>query len=137
MRIFLFLFAFMAALLTGCSQYTPGHAPSSSDEIGTLDAEVEAQVEQIFNESGIPSMAVAVVVGEDMLWAKGYGEQTDLSTVYMVGSIDKPFLATAFLQMVDEGVLNMDDDINEYLPFEVSNTYAPEVPITLRMLVTH
>lgn len=42
----------------------PGPAPSLGDEIGALDAEVEAQVEQIFNENSIPSIAMAVVAGE-------------------------------------------------------------------------
>nr|NIN67041.1 serine hydrolase [Anaerolineae bacterium]NIN97171.1 serine hydrolase [Anaerolineae bacterium] len=124
-------------LVAACGSYAEGPAPTMGAEIGTMDAAVEARVNQIFRESGIPSMAVAVVAGDQLVWAKGFGEQSDLATVYMVGSIDKPFLATALLQMLEQGQLGMEDDINDYLPFEVRNPHEPGTPITLRMLVSH
>lgn len=82
-------------------------------------------------------MAAAVVVGDEIIWAHGYGEQPDLSTIYMVGSIDKTYLTTAFLQLVEEGKIGLDDDIRDYLPFELRNPLAPDVPITPRMLLSH
>jgi CubicO group peptidase (beta-lactamase class C family) len=105
--------------------------------MGSLDPLVVEQVESLFEESGIPSMALAVVVGEELIWAKGLGEQPDLSTIYMIASINKPYMATAFLGQVEDGLIGPDDDISDYLPFEFRNPKAPDVPITLRMLLLH
>ena len=82
-------------------------------------------------------MAVAVVVGDELVWAKGLGEQPDLSTIYMIGSIDKAYMATAFLSQVDDGLIGPEDDVSDHLPFDFRNPSAPDLPITLRMLMTH
>jgi CubicO group peptidase (beta-lactamase class C family) len=105
--------------------------------MGRLDPVVVEQVESLFQESGMPSMALAVVVGDRLIWAKGLGEQPDLSTIYMIGSIDKPYVATAFLGQVEDRLIGLDDDINDYLPFECRNPKVPDVPITPRMLILH
>jgi CubicO group peptidase (beta-lactamase class C family) len=135
-RLAIVLVALMMAGCTGIAD-APGPAPSMGNEIGMLDAQVVEEVQRLFEESGIPSLAVAVVVGDEVIWARGFGEQDDLATIYMAGSIDKPFLTTAFLQMVEEGGIGLDDDINDFLPFEVRNPYAPEVAITPRMLLAN
>jgi CubicO group peptidase (beta-lactamase class C family) len=41
------------------------------------------------------------------------------------------------MQMVEEGDIGLDDDINEWLEFPVRNPNHPEDPITLRQLLTH
>jgi CubicO group peptidase (beta-lactamase class C family) len=124
-------------LMVACSNYAEEPVEQVGTTIGSIDTSIEAEVDRLFEVSGIPSMAVAVVVGEETVWAKGYGEQPDLSTLYMIGSIDKPFLATSLLQLNEQGRLSLDDDINDYLSFDVRNPHAPDVPITLRMLATH
>jgi CubicO group peptidase (beta-lactamase class C family) len=127
----------MGFLLAGCTRFAANPAPSLGVEVGSLEPTIVAQVETLFEESGIPSMALAVVVGDELVWARGLGEQPDLSTVYMTGSIDKAYFTTAFLQMVDEGTIGLEDDINNYLPFKLRNPNALESPITPRMLVSH
>jgi CubicO group peptidase (beta-lactamase class C family) len=82
-------------------------------------------------------MAAGIVVGDELVWAKGYGDQPDLSTVYMIGSIDKTFITTAMLQLWEQGLLDLDDDINAYLPFSVRHPRYPDLPITIWMLLTH
>ena len=127
----------MSLLLFACTRYADGPVPSYGTEIGSLDPGAVEQIESIFEESGIPSMALAVVVGDELVWARGLGEQPDLSTVYMIGSINKAYSATAFLSQVEDGLIDPEDDINDYLPFEFRNPSAPDMPITLSMLLTH
>ncbi len=122
---------------SACSTFAEAPTPKRGSQIGIIDPAVEKQVQSLFDESGIPSLAAGIVIGEEIVWAKGYGEQPDLATVYMVGSIDKPFLATALLQLVEEGKLDLNDDVNDYLPFEVRHPDYPNEPITLQMLATH
>lgn len=45
--------------------------------------------------------------------------------------------ATAIMKLWELGELDLDRDINEYLPFEIRNPHYPEVPITTRILLTH
>jgi CubicO group peptidase (beta-lactamase class C family) len=79
-----------------------------------------------------------------MVWSKGYGyadikskKLATNATVYMLASISKTFTATAIMQLWEKGLFNLDDDINNYLPFTVRNPNYPDVPITFRMLLTH
>ncbi|MGH3147256.1 MAG: serine hydrolase domain-containing protein, partial [Rubrobacter sp.] len=92
----------------------------------------------------IPGATVSVVKDGELLFAKGYG-YADLEdrrpavadeTLFRVGSVGKPFTATAVMQLVEEGRLHLNADVNTYLEdFEVPDTY-PE-PITLHHLLTH
>jgi CubicO group peptidase (beta-lactamase class C family) len=127
----------MTLMLASCTRFAAGPPTMIGTEIGSLDPPVVAQVEDLFEESNIPSMALAVVVGDELIWAQGLGEQPDLSTVYMTGSIDKAYFTTAFMQMVEQGEIGMEDDISDYLSYNLRNPNAPELPITPRMLVSH
>jgi len=55
----------------------------------------------------------------------------------MIGSVDKPIITTAILQLVERGLVRLDDDINKYLPFSVRHPDYPDKPITIKMLLAH
>jgi CubicO group peptidase (beta-lactamase class C family) len=132
-----YLIILFAVVLVSCSKFPDETAPVLGTVIGEIDPGVEAQVEEIFDQSGIPSMALAIVVGDELVWAQGLGEQPDLSTIYMIGSIDKSYLATAFMSQAEDGLIRAEDDVSDYLPFEFRNPSAPELPITLSTLMLH
>jgi CubicO group peptidase (beta-lactamase class C family) len=131
------LIVLISLMFTACTHNTAGPVPALGSEIGSLDPVVSDQIEELFEESGIPSMALAVVVGDELIWSKGFGHQPDLSTVYSIGSIDKSFTATAIMQLVEQGLIDLDDDVNEYLPFSVRHPDFPDTPVTIRMLLSH
>jgi CubicO group peptidase (beta-lactamase class C family) len=81
-------------------------------------------------------ITVGIVVNDSLVWAKAYGE-ADLDTVYDIGSVTKPFVATAVLQLYERALIDLDDDVNEYLPFSLRHPEYPDTPITIRMLLTH
>ena len=58
-------------------------------------------------------------------------------TLFLVASISKTITATAIMQLVEQGKIDLDDDVGDYLPFEMSIPYSPEAPVTLRQLLTH
>ena len=78
-----------------------------------------------------------------MIFAKGYGysdieKRTPVSpdsTLFRPGSISKLFTWTAVMQLVEEGKLDLDRDVNDYLDFKIPATYPK--PITLRNIMTH
>jgi CubicO group peptidase (beta-lactamase class C family) len=57
------------------------------------------------------------------------------TTLFRIGSVSKLFTWTAVMQLVEEGKLDLDTDVNEYLDFKIPDTYPQ--PITLRNLLTH
>ncbi len=59
------------------------------------------------------------------------------TTVFMIASGSKIFTATAVMQLVENGLLDLDIDVNNYLPFSLSNPNHPYDSITTRMLLAH
>ena len=103
-----------------------------------ISTDVEEEIQQLVTEGDIPSLQAGIVFQDQLVWAKGYGLQPSLDTVYMIGSVQKTFTATSVLQLYEKGVIkDLEDDVNDYLPFEVRNPNYPTTPITIRMLLSH
>jgi CubicO group peptidase (beta-lactamase class C family) len=98
---------------------------------------LEEKVELLRKLGKVPSLAAGVVVEDALVWAQGFGSQPDLDTIYNAGSIAKPFVATVVLQLYERGLLGLDDDVNDYLPFSLRHPDYPDTPVTIRMLLTH
>ncbi|UCF64431.1 MAG: serine hydrolase [bacterium] len=97
------------------------------------------------NTYHFPGVQACIVKDDQLIWKGAYGYAnighnrpvTD-STLFYLASISKTFAATAMMQLWENGSFNLDDDINNYLPFfQVRNPYHPNTPITFRMLLTH
>jgi CubicO group peptidase (beta-lactamase class C family) len=98
---------------------------------------LEDKIQYLMDLGAIPSLSVGIVVNDSLVWARAFGEQDSLDTVYNIGSITKPIVATAVLQLHEGGLIDLDDDVNEYLPFSLRHPRYPQKPITIRMLLTH
>jgi CubicO group peptidase (beta-lactamase class C family) len=121
-------------------------APSLSQ--GPTDpAELEAFLDELMakdmEERHIAGAAIAVVKDGKLFFTKGYG-YADLEnkipvdpeqTMFRIGSVGKVFTWTAVMQLVEQGKLDLDADINTYLDFRIPDTYPQ--PITLKHLMTH
>lgn len=101
------------------------------------EGNVDTKLQNLMDKGNVPSLAAGIVLNDTLVWSKGYGEQSDLDTVYMVGSVSKVFMATAMMQLYDKGLVDLDADINDYIPFSVRNPSFPNTAITVRMLLTH
>ncbi len=119
-----------------------------SQSRGPVDrAELEVFLDGLFEkdmvERHIAGAAVSVVKDGDLFFARGYG-YADIErgihvdperTGFRIGSVTKLFTWTAVMQLVEQGRLNLDQDINAYLDFRIPDTYPR--PITLEHLLTH
>ncbi|WP_161606383.1 serine hydrolase domain-containing protein [Microlunatus speluncae] len=119
----------------------PRPDPIPDDLTQRLDAELPA----ILERHRIPGAAVVVVGGGRQLAARGYGtadlmtgaELDPARTGLFTASVAKLFTATAALQLVEQGRLDLDRDVNDYLTgFEIADTF-PGRPVTMRHLLTH
>ena len=149
-RNLLFAAIVLTLLLTCCGQPAavpapttvpptpaPTPTPTTRTELGSIDEAVDQQIQTLMEEGDIPSLSVGIVVNDELVWAKNYNGPAGLDSVYIVGSIQKPFTASAVLQLVEQGALDLDEDVSAYLPFPVRHPDYPDTPITIRMLLTH
>jgi CubicO group peptidase (beta-lactamase class C family) len=111
---------------------------------GDLEAFFDGAVNLQLESKHIAGAVVAVVADGKPVFAKGYG-YADIegrkkvepeTTLFRVGSISKLFTWTAVMQLVEEGKLDLDADLNQYMKdVQIPPTY--EQPITLKHLLTH
>ncbi len=99
--------------------------------------QVDNQISEIMEQHYIPSTTVAVIRNNSIIWAKGYGEQQQLDLIYMIASVTKTFTATAIFQLYERDIIDLDDDVNDYLPFSLRHPNYTDTPITFRMLLQH
>ena len=59
------------------------------------------------------------------------------NTKLRIASLSKMFTVFSVLQLVDEGKINLDEDVSKYLGFNLRNPNFPDTPITARMLASH
>jgi CubicO group peptidase (beta-lactamase class C family) len=117
----------------------PPHDLTVDDVHAFLDGFVPMQLER----EDIAGAVVLVVKDGAILFAKGYGYSdvekkapvTVDATLFRPGSVSKLFTWTAVMQLVEQGKLDLDRDINEYLDFKIAAKFGK--PITLRNIMTH
>lgn len=110
------------------------------DEKTSIDSLIEMKI----NKTGIVGVGAAIVINKKLVWTKGYGyadKENNVpftpSTIMNIASISKTFTGFCLMKAVEEGRVSLDENINSYLPFKVTNPNFPNEKITLRHLATH
>jgi len=106
-------------------------------EIGVVSADTDARIEDLVESGNIPSLHLCVVSEDKIEWARGFGEETDLDTPFLIGSTQKVFVAISIMQLYENGEIELDADVSDYVPFEVINPGFSDSTITPRMLLSH
>lgn len=107
--------------------------------------EVDKKITAWMNSKNVPGLTACIVKHNRIVWSRGYGwanieekkHFTPDKTLFHIASVSKTFTATAIMQLWEKGHFQLDDDINNYLPFSVRNPEYPDKPITFRHLLTH
>ena len=118
-----------------------GAAPSlSAQDVETfLDGMIPLQLQQ----HDIAGAVISLVKDGRVLFAKGYGFSdmkrrtpvTADATLFRIGSVSKTFTWTAVMQLVEQGKIDLDRDVNAYLDFTIPAPHG--TPVTMRHLLTH
>jgi len=126
-----------------------GNVPTApSQGQGPIDpAEMETFLDELFakqmEEYHVAGAAISVVKDGKLFFTKGYG-YADLDkripvdpekTIFSIGSVGKMFTWTAVMQLVEQGKLDLEADVNTYLDFHIPDTYPQ--PVRLKHLMTH
>ncbi len=135
MKATAFFFSFLFLVLT-----LDANEPSPAQALSGIDAVIEQELKTF----QVPGVAVAVVLGDEVVLSKGYGLRDVEKKVPMaaetqmpIASVTKQFTVAALATLVRQGKLDWDKPVWEYLPdFRMNNEYATS-HLTPRDLVTH
>src|SRR5512143_879755 len=89
-----------------------------------LDYHLSPFIQSIMTSHDLPGLAVGVVVDNEVVYARGFGvksieaqEPVTMTTLFHMASISKPFVATAMMQLVEQGHVQLDAPVITYLPY--------------------
>ncbi len=137
-----------APLPTQAATATQVAAPSGNAETHQMTPEdlrtfFDGMMPYAIHREDIAGATLAVVKDGQIVFAQGYG-YADLKTrkpviadktLFRPGSVSKLFTWTSVMQLVEQGKLDLDKDVNTYLDFKVPEAFGQ--PITLRNIMTH
>jgi CubicO group peptidase (beta-lactamase class C family) len=116
----------------------PGCKSTGPDEISQKIQRIESEWAQRLKSNRLLAVGVAVINDWKVEWARGYGAATE-DTLFQAASISKPVTALAVMRMVEEGKLDLDQDVNQKLAgWKVAeNEFTKKEKVTLRRLLSH
>jgi len=113
---------------------------TTKDDETSLDQYIETRLAL----AHMPGLSAVIVKNGEIVWTGAYGwsrlytnEPMTSETLSMLASASKTVVAVAVMQVWEDERLDLDADINTYLPFQVVNPNFPDTSITPRMLLTH
>jgi CubicO group peptidase (beta-lactamase class C family) len=112
------------------------HASSSFDT-----GDVDKFVTDYLERNGLPGASIVIVKDGELVYEKGYGHDSNGNPItekslMRIGSVSKSFTAFAVLQLVDEGKIQLDDQLVKHLP-EVKLDDPRWEDVTIRQLLSH
>lgn len=148
----LFSLILVITIISSCKKPTPYDPypfdPSlynQSDYSSAIDNYIKARM----TNGNIQGLAVAVIKNHKVEFMKGYGylrtlpgqpvdslPKVTVNTNFYTGEVSYPMVTMAVMQLHDQGIVDMDVDINQYIDFTVQNPIYQNDPITLRMLIS-
>jgi len=153
------LLLFLPLLALACQPAVEAPAEESSDAIvARIEADLQPSlviegrsrepqtILERMEHHGVPGVSVAFFADGEIQWTRQYGlaevsteRPVAADTRFQAASISKPVAATAALSLVDEGLLDLDSDVNQKLTsWSVpANELTAAAPVTLRGLLTH
>lgn len=85
---------------------------------------------------GVTKASISIYSNKGPIWTKSYGGANN-ETIFKLASLSKIITGIAIMQLHEKKLIDINTNINEYLPFEVINQHHPETLITTSMLLNH
>lgn len=132
-------------LLAGMVGAADAQTAANPEETPAEFVAVRRLIESAINEKETPSVAVAVVRDDKVVWAQGFGladlesgKPATPNSIYRLASISKPVTATALMLLVERGLLDLDAPANKYLPkAKLTARRGDPKQITIRRIANH
>jgi CubicO group peptidase (beta-lactamase class C family) len=136
----------LASVLAGAQTADSSAAPEKATKARAEALRVaDAWLDSVQAYQHIPAVSAGVVVGDNLVWSKGYGTldadhkiPAAPDTIYSICSISKLFTSISLMQQWEQGKVRLDEPITTYLPWaKFKPTDDDSVPITLRGMLSH
>ena len=108
------------------------------------EKKIDAAIQEVMQQYECVGMTAVIIKDGEVIYDKAFGykdldTKEPLTTSHMmrIASISKSFTATGLMRQVEQGIISLDDDISDLIGFQIRNPHHPEVPITLRMILSH
>lgn len=106
---------------------------------------LEAEIQAVMQKANVPGLALAIIENSEICYAKGFGTTSLEShgipvtpaTLFRFASVTKPMTSTLVMQLVEEGLLELDRPVGEYIDWLRFSESQAEQHITLRHLLSH
>jgi CubicO group peptidase (beta-lactamase class C family) len=149
---------FLLLVLIGCSTESEKENKLLSERISRIENGLQPNfqiqgdsipnynIEERLKELGIPGLSIAVINKGQIEWAKGYGvadssenRLVTSETMFLAGSISKPVAAIRAHQLAEEGIINLDSNVNTYLSSWKlpENEFTENEKVTTRRILNH
>lgn len=137
------LFLLVSTILFSCKQKEVSHKTHKRDYTAINDT-LTKNLQSAFDKDAIIGLSVSVVDDQGLIYENAFG-YTDIAltkrytpnTTQNIASISKTLIGVSLLKAQEMGKLNLNDPINKYLPFEITNPNFPETPILIKHLAYH
>ena len=110
---------------------------------GPLSEDLEAMIAAVREEARFVGLAASIAGPDGLVWFRGFGqarvggEEVRPDAVFRIGSVSKTITAIGVMQLVENGMVGLDDPINDHLSSYKIEAAAGSDPITIRHLLTH
>ena len=97
-------------------------------------------LEERMRHYNVPAVSIAVIKDSSIDFVKAFGKDVDQNTLFQAGSISKTLNAFGILTLVQQGKVNLDEDVNKYLKrwkIKHNQNYKETDKITLRQILSH
>lgn len=116
---------------------------SSTADVKRLRTELEPKITEVIRSGRLPGFAIGVVKNGKLIYAKGFGvaklgtdSPVTSRSLFHMASVTKTFVATAVMQLVEQGKIDLDAPITKYLPyFKMDDARYRDIKI--RQMLSH
>lgn len=123
--VFIATFVFLAISFKGYGQTTSKTRDLITRSSPELILELENYVPHLMSEGRVAGLQVAVIREDEAIWTKGFGfknvenqSPNNDQTIFEAASLTKPLFGYAVMKMVDEGTIDLDSPVLDYLATE-------------------
>lgn len=128
--------------LTLIALVSPARAQGQT-AVSSWEKDLDSLIEKGMDEYHVPGLAVGIVLNGNLIYARGFGHATlgapsavTPDTLFHMASVTKPFVATAIMQLVEQGKIALDDPVTKHLPYFRLDDPRYRL-ITIRQLLNH
>jgi len=137
--------AVIVFMLAGCASMPKKPDSMARGDYSYVKEYISWLARKEMKKNDVTGLSIALVDDQQVVWAEGFGFADQANnvpatpeTVYRAGSISKLFTATAAMQFVEQGKLDIDKPLKTYLPeFSIKSRFPNAGPITPRTIMTH